>query len=109
MASDHTMHITLYQRSYPVKGAPVSVSLTPFPAHQRHTFTARGVEHEARYKELLLIVPDGAMVVAERGLSWAKEKPAVLNWVGKKGPVVSTAQEVFELAHSRGSGFRLAK
>jgi hypothetical protein len=103
------MHIILYQRSYPVKGAPVSMSLAPFPVHQRHTFTARGVAHEAKYKELRLIVPDGATVIAERGLSWAKEKGAVLNWVGEKGAVVSTAQEVFELAHTHGSGFHVAK
>lgn len=103
------MHITLYHRSYPVKGAPVSVSLAPFPAHQRHTFTASGVEHEAKYRELRLVVPAGATVSAERGLSWAREKGPVLNWVGEKGAVVSTAQEVFELAHTRGSGFHIAK
>jgi hypothetical protein len=103
------MHVTLYHRSYPVKGAPVSVSFVPFPTHQRHTFTARGVEHEAKYMELRVIVPDGATVSAARGLSWAGEKGPVLNWTGEKGPVASTAQEVFDLAHTRGSGFRMAK
>jgi hypothetical protein len=107
--SNHLLHITLYHRSYPVKGAPVSVSLVPFPTHQRHTFTASGVEHEAKYSELQVVIPDGATVSVERGLSWAKAKGSVLNWVGEKGPVVSTAQEVYDLAHARGSGFRLTK
>ena len=103
------MHITLYRRSYPVKGAPMSMSFAPFPAHQRHTFTTCGVEHEAQYTELRVAVPDGATVRAERGLSWAGEKGPVLNWVGENGPVISTAQEVFDLAHTPGSGFRMAK
>jgi hypothetical protein len=102
------MHLTLYHRSYPVEGAPVSVSLAPFPAHQRHTFTDRGVEHEAQYRELRIVVPDGATVSAGRGLSWAGEKGAVLNWTGEKGAVVSTAQEVFDLAHTSNSGFHMA-
>jgi hypothetical protein len=102
------MHLTLYHRSYPVKGAPVSVSFSPFPANQRHTFTVGGVEYEAKYKELRVVVPDGAAVSAVRGENWASEG-SVLNWVGENGPVVSTAQEVFELAHTPGSGFRIAK
>jgi hypothetical protein len=104
------MHFTLYHRTYPVKGAPVSLSFAPFPAHQRHTFTAGGVEHEAKYGELQLVVPDGAAVSAARGLSWAAaDRGPTLNWVGAEGPVASTALEVFELARTGGSGFRLAK
>ena len=102
------MQITLYHRSYPVAGAPASVSLTPFPAHQRHTFTAGGTVHEAVCKELRVVVPDGATIGGHR-LSWAGENGPVLSWTGKNGPVKSTATEVFELAHTRGSGFRMAR
>lgn len=88
----------------------MSLSLVPFPAHQRHTFTARGVVYEARYKELRVVVPAGASVVPDKPrLSWVSENVSVLSWAGKNGPVKSTAKEVFELAHMRGSGFRLAK
>jgi len=45
------MQITLYHRTYPVKDAPVSLSLVPFATHQRHTFTAAGAVHEAECKE----------------------------------------------------------
>ena len=104
------MQITLYHRSFPVAGAPVAVSLAPFPVYQKHTFTADGTVHDAEYKELRIHVPDGAAVVAEKGrLSWGGESGVVLSWAGKAGPVKSTAKEVFELAHTRGSGFRLAK
>lgn len=102
------MFITLYHRSYPVEGAPESISFAPFPAHQRHTFTAGGAVHDAEYKELRVVAPDGATVGTERR-SWDCPQGAVLNWTGKKGPVVSTAKEVFELTRTRGSGFRMAK
>ena len=88
----------------------MSLSLVPFPTHQKHTFTARGVVYEAEYKELRIVVPDGASIVADKQrLSWVSENVSVLSWAGKNGPVKSTAQEVFELAHTRGSGFRMAK
>jgi len=88
----------------------VSLSLVPFPDHQKHTFTARGVVYEAKYKELRVVVPAGASIVADRHrLSWFSANVSVLSWAGKTGPVKSTAQEVLELAHTRGSGFRLAK
>ncbi len=103
------MHMTLYRRSYPAEGAPVSVSFAPFPAHQRHTFTAGGVEHEAHCTELRVSVPEGAMVSAARLLNWSNERGPVLNWTGETGPAVSTAQEVFDLAHTRNSGFRMVK
>jgi hypothetical protein len=104
------MHITLYHRSYPVQGAPESVSLAPFPAHQRHTYTAEGVVYEAVYRELRVTTPDGATVGGERlRLKWGASSEPVLSWAGEKGPAVSTAKEVLELASTRGSGFRLMK
>ena len=104
------MQITLYHRTYPVKDAPVSLSLVPFATHQKHTFTAEGTVHEAECKELRVIVPDGATIEAEmQRLSWAAQKGALLAWSGKAGLVKSTAKEVFDLAHTRGSGFRMAK
>lgn len=104
------MHITLYHRSYPVEGAPVAVSLIPFPTHQKHTFTAAGAVYPAEYKELCVVVPDGAVVGTIKGrLNGVSAFEPVLSWDGAKGAVVSTAKEVLELARARGSGFRMAK
>ena len=94
------MQITLYRRSYPVANAPVSLSLVPDPDHQRHTFAAEGRVYEAERREILVVVPD------DTELDVFKK---VLRWAGDKGPVISTAKEVFDLAEARVSGFRLAK
>ena len=94
------MQITLYRRSYPVAGAPVALSLVPYPADQRHTFTAGGRVYEAERGELRVVVPDDAKVDALKNL---------LCWAGDKGPVKSTPKEVFDLAEARASGFRLAE
>ena len=94
------MQITLYLRSYPVAGAPVALSLVPYPAGQRHTFTAGGQVYEAEWRELRVVVPDGAKIDALKNL---------LGWAGPNGPVRSTAKEVFDLAEARASGFRMAE
>lgn len=93
------MQITLYHRSYPVADAPVALSLVPYPDHQRHTYAVGGKVYEAERKELRVIVPDDAKVDALKNL---------LCWAGDKGPVKSTAKEVFDMAEARVSGFRLA-
>lgn len=94
------MKITVYHRTYPVAGAPVSLSLVPFAGHQRHTFPSGGKVYEAECTELRIIVPDGATVDPLTNL---------LSWDGAKGRVKSTAKEVFDLAHTAGSGFRMSK
>jgi hypothetical protein len=94
------MQITLYRRSYPVADAPVALSLVPCSADQRHTFTAGGRVYEAEHRELQVIVPDDAKLDVLKNL---------LCWVGDKGPVKSTAKEVFDLAEARVSGFRLVQ
>lgn len=94
------MRITLYHRTYPVKDAPVTVSLVPFSGHQRHTFTVGDKVYEAVCKELRIVAPDDATVDALKNL---------LSWVGDKGPVKSTAKEVFDMACAGASGFRMAK
>lgn len=94
------MRITLYQRTYPVKGAPVAVSLIPHAAHQRHTFTVGDKVYEAECKELKVIIPDDAKIDPVTNL---------VSWSGDNGPVKSTAKEVFDLAHAGVSGFRMAK
>jgi hypothetical protein len=94
------MQIILYQRSYPVAGAPVALSLVPHSDAQRHTFTVGGKVYEAVRRELRVIVPDGAKIDAVKNL---------LCWAGDKGQVKSTAKEVFDLAEARASGFRLAE
>ncbi len=94
------MQITLYRRSYPVADAPVALSLVPHSAHQRHTFAAGGRVYEAEYRTLRVVVPDDAKVDALENL---------VCWVGDKGPVRSTAKEVFDLAQARASGFRMAE
>jgi hypothetical protein len=94
------MQITLYRRSYPVADAPVALSLVPHSTSQRHTFTAGGRVYEAESGELQIIVPDDAKIDALKNL---------LCWAGDKGPVKSTAKEVFDLAVAGASGFRLAE
>jgi hypothetical protein len=94
------MKITLYQRTYPVKDAPVSLSLVPFATHQRHTFPVGGKVYEAVCQELQVIVPDNATIDPLKNL---------LSWDGDKGRVKSTAKEVYDLAHAGGSGFRMPK
>jgi hypothetical protein len=91
------MKITLYLRTYPVKGAPVSLSLVPCPSHQKHTFTFKGKVYEAQRRELQVIVPNGAVVDTDRKL---------LSWADDKGRVKSTATEVFDFAQAHVSGFR---
>ena len=94
------MQITLYQRTYPVAGAPVALSLVPYSADQRHTYTLDGRVYEAERRELRVVVPDGAKLDVLRNL---------LCWTGAQGPVKSTAKEVFDLAEARASGFRMAE
>jgi hypothetical protein len=94
------MQITLYLRTYPVADAPVTLSLVPYSSGQRHTFTAGGKVYEAERRELRVVVPDGAKIDSLKNL---------LCWTGDKGPVKSTAKEVFDLAEARVSGFRLVQ
>ncbi len=94
------MQITLYRRSYPVADAPVALSLLPDSVDQRHTFTAGGQEYEAERQELRVVVPDDAKLDPLRNL---------LCWAGEKGPVKSTAKEVFAMAEAGVSGFRMAE
>ncbi len=94
------MLITLHHRTYPVKDAPVALSLVPFPAGQRHTYTVGGKVYEAVCKEVRVIVPDDATIDTLKNL---------LSWTGDKGPVKSTAKEVFDLVSARVSGFRAVK
>ena len=91
------MKITLYLRTYPVKDAPVTVSLVPFSPQQKHTFTRAGKVYDAERRELQVIVPDDAVLDTDKKL---------LSWTGDKGPVKSTATEVFDLAKAHVSGFR---
>ncbi|HVL14664.1 MAG TPA: hypothetical protein VM529_18975 [Gemmata sp.] len=93
------MTITLYQRTFPVQGAPVALSFLPCPPHQRHTYTRDGEVYEAVRREVRVVVPEGAAVDPVRN---------VMSWSGDKGPVKSTAGEVFDLATARASGFRRA-
>jgi hypothetical protein len=94
------MQLTLYLRTYPVAGAPISVSFAPDAAGQRHTFTAAGREYEAEYREVRVVVPDGVKLDLLHRL---------LVWGGDKVSIKSTAREVYDLAKSRSSGFRVAR
>jgi hypothetical protein len=91
-----TMKITLYVRTFPVKDAPVAYSLTPYPTHQRHTYTRDGKVYDAVCREMGVTVPDGSVVDAER---------KVLCWADDKGTVKSTVNEVFELIQAHAPGF----
>jgi hypothetical protein len=90
------MKITLYVRTYPVKNAPIALSLVPFPPHQRHTYTHDGKVYESVSREMSVIVPEGSVIDTERKL---------LCWSGEKGPVKSTVNEVYELVQAQASGF----
>lgn len=92
------MTITLYQRTYPVKDAPVSLSFVPFASGLRCTFPVGERVYEATYSEIRVAVPDGAKVNALRNL---------LNWDGENGRVHSTAKEIHALALARSKGFRV--
>lgn len=94
------MQIIMYHRSFPVADAPVALSLVPCSPDQRHTFTAGGRVYEAVRRELQVIVPDDAKLDTFKNL---------LCWAGDKGPVKSTAKEVFDMAEARVSGFRMAE
>ena len=90
------MKITLYVRTYPVKDAPVAMSLVPFPPHQRHTYTRDGKVYDAVSREMRVTVPEGSVIDEDRKL---------LCWAGDKGPVKSTVNEVYELVKARAPGF----
>ena len=90
------MKITLYVRTYPVKDAPVALSLVPFPPGQRHTYTRDGKVYDAVSREMRVTVPDGSVVDADRKL---------LCWAGEAGPVKSTVNEVYELVKALAPGF----
>jgi hypothetical protein len=90
------MKITLYVRTYPVKDAPVALSLVPFPSDQRHTYTRDGKVYDAVNREMRVVVPDGSIVDTERKL---------LYWTGEAGQVKSTVNEVYELVQASASGF----
>lgn len=94
------MKLTLYRRTYPVAGAPVTLSVVPFATSQRHTFPTGGKVYEATYSEIHVIAPDDAKVESLKNR---------VTWDGEKGKVSSTASEVFDLATAGASGFRLAK
>ena len=93
------MRITLYVRTYPVKDAPVAMSLVPFPPHQRHTYTRDGKVYDAVSREMRVVVPDGSVIDADR---------KVLCWAGDAGPVKSTVDEVYELVRANAPGFGTA-
>lgn len=93
------MEITLYQRTYPVDGAPLTLSITPFAARQSYTFPTGDKVYQAVYSEIRIVAPDGTRVERVRDR---------VTWDGDKGRVRSTAREVFDLASAGSSGFRLA-
>jgi hypothetical protein len=98
--SRHEDHpVCLYVRTYPVKDAPLSLSLVPFPPSQRHTYTRDGKVYDAVNREMRVIVPDGSVIDADR---------KVLSWAGDTGPVKSTVNEVFQLVQAHASGFGAA-
>ena len=93
------MKLTLYVRTYPVKDAPVALSLVPFPTSQKHTYTRDGKVYDAVSREMRVSVPDGSV------LDWDRK---FLCWTGDKGKVKSTVNEVYELVRARASGFGTA-
>jgi hypothetical protein len=93
------MKITLYVRTYPVKDAPVALSLVPFPTSQKCTYTRDGQVYDAVSREMRVTVPDGSVVDEGRKL---------LCWAGDTGKVRSTVNEVYALVQASASGFGTA-
>jgi hypothetical protein len=94
------MTFTLYQRTFPVAEAPVTLSVSPFHTDVKNRFPSGGEVYEAAYSKVRVIGPDGTKV----------ERPNKrVTWDGDKGRVNSTAQEVFDMARAGTSGFRLAE
>jgi hypothetical protein len=93
------MQITLYIRTFAVAGAPVAVSFAPDPEAQRHSFTSGGREYEAKRRTVAIVVPESSKLDLLKHL---------LGWDSDKGPVKSTAREVYALAEAGVSGFRMA-
>jgi hypothetical protein len=92
--------ITIYRRSYPIDGAPVNLSLRPFPTHQRCTFMVGDKVYEAVFQQFTVSVPEDAVVHEEKNL---------LNWSGSNGKMQSTAAEVLGFVEAGTSGFRQLK
>jgi hypothetical protein len=90
------MKITLYVRTFPVKGAPVALSFVPTPPDQKHTYTHEGKVYDAVCREMKVLVPDGSVLDLDRKF---------LCWTGDKGKVKSTVNEVYELVQAHASGF----
>jgi hypothetical protein len=100
-SDETTVQITLFQRTYPVDGAPVTLSVVPFTVGQKCTFPVGDTVHEATYSEVRIVAPDDAMVDRMRNrLTWGD---------GGKSRAKSTATEVLDLALAGNSGFRLEK
>ena len=92
------MKFTLYQRTYPVAGAPVTLSVSPFDTDKKNQFPAGGQVYEAAYSKVRVVGPVGTKV--ER----VKRR---VTWDGDEGRVSSTATEVLDMARAGTSGFRL--
>lgn len=94
------MQITLYRRSFAIKGGPVSLSLVPFATSQKCTFPVGDKVYEAKFSEVKVIAPDDAKIDVLRNR---------LVWGTGKGRMNSTASEVHDLALAGTSGFKMAK
>ena len=93
------MQITLYVRTYLVKGDRGALSFAPTPPHQRHTYTRDGKVYDAVSRTVEVTVPDGSVFDIDRN---------VLCWPGTSGKVKSTVNEVYELVKMGASGFGTA-
>ena len=92
------MKITLYQRTFPVEGAPVALSVSPFDTGEKRTFSAGGKVYAAAYSKVRIVGPVGAKVERSKNR---------VTWDGDEGRVTSTAAEVLDMARAGSSGFRL--
>ena len=92
--------ITIYHRKFAAKGAPVAVSLVPYPTSQKHTFVVDNMTYEASFHESRVEVPGDATIDTLKNL---------LCWADSKGKLKSTAREVLDFAKAGVSGFRVAR
>jgi hypothetical protein len=93
------MHINLYHRTFPGADSPRTLSFAPDPSSRHHKSTACDRAYPSLRRVIEVKVPDGASFSLMRNM---------LCWMNATGTVISTAEEVFDLATTGSEGFQIA-
>lgn len=93
------MRINLYFRTFPGDDSPHTLTFAPDPSTQGHTSTACDRTHPSLRRVIEVTVPDGASFTPMRDM---------LCWKNATRTILSTAEEVFDLATVGRDGFHIA-